>query len=71
MRIIGNKSQGLYTLKPQRYEDERGFFSETYNKDELNEIGLDREFIQDNHVFSKDAYVLRGLHFQSPPFKLS
>jgi len=69
MKIIGNKSQGLYTLKPQRFEDERVFFSEIYSEDELNRIGFDRYFTQDTHVFSKDDYVLRCLHFQSPPFE--
>ncbi len=51
-----------------RIQDDRGFFSETYNQARFREHGLDAEFIQDNHSHSVRAFTIRGLHFQSPPF---
>ncbi|HET6520682.1 MAG TPA: dTDP-4-dehydrorhamnose 3,5-epimerase, partial [Geminicoccaceae bacterium] len=45
----------------------RGFFAESYNRRALVEAGIDVEFVQDNHAYSKEAGTLRGLHFQAPP----
>ena len=56
--------EGLYILEPTVFGDERGFFLETYNKKEFEEIGIFDEFVQDNHSKSKKG-VLRGLHFQT------
>ncbi|WP_026480109.1 dTDP-4-dehydrorhamnose 3,5-epimerase [Ahrensia sp. 13_GOM-1096m] len=53
---------------PRIYRDDRGFFSETYNKKALKEAGIDVEFVQDNHSLSVQKGVIRGLHYQSPPF---
>lgn len=59
---------GLLVLTPRRFADERGFFSESWNRRALREHGVDLpEFVQDNHSLSKRAGTLRGLHFQSPP----
>ncbi len=55
-------------VKPKKFGDHRGFFSETYNKRALADAGIDLEFVQDNHSLSKDKGVIRGLHFQTPPF---
>lgn len=55
-------------ISPARYGDERGFFSETFNKRVLAEAGFDREFVQDNHSRSTRPGTVRGLHFQAPPF---
>lgn len=55
-------------IKPVRHGDERGFFSEVYNSQTMIDLGIDIEFVQDNHSYSRDVGVLRGLHFQSPPF---
>ncbi len=55
-------------LRMQRHRDERGFFSETYSHRALADIGVRDEFVQDNHSFSKPRHVVRGLHFQIPPF---
>ena len=52
---------------PKRFEDERGWFSETYNQAREAAAGIDVVFIQDNHSLSRPAGVLRGLHFQRPP----
>jgi dTDP-4-dehydrorhamnose 3,5-epimerase len=54
-------------LKPAKYGDHRGYFSETYNRKTLQEAGIDLDFVQDNQSYSPQAGTLRGLHFQSPP----
>ncbi len=55
-------------ITPPRFGDDRGWFSETYRRDRLAERGIHDEFVQDNHSLSRDLNVLRGLHFQTPPF---
>jgi len=65
--MIDNHTVAL-ELTPDRFGDERGFFSETYNKSEMEKIGVDLEFVQDNHSLSAEVGTLRGLHFQTPPF---
>jgi dTDP-4-dehydrorhamnose 3,5-epimerase len=54
-------------LVPKRYVDERGFFSETWNRDQYAAHGVDAMFVQDNHSFSRHEGTLRGFHFQRPP----
>ena len=54
-------------LQAQRHHDSRGYFAETYNKDKYSEVGIDVEFVQDNHSLSSAIDTLRGLHFQAPP----
>ena len=56
--------EGLYIIEPTVFGDNRGFFLESYNKKEFEEIGITNEFVQDNHSKSKKG-VLRGLHFQT------
>src|SRR4051794_36799663 len=58
---------GLLEIRPRRFGDERGFFSEVSRDDWLDELGLGVRFVQDNHSYSKSRGVLRGLHFQRPP----
>jgi len=55
-------------LTPKRHGDRRGFFSEVYNKKTLSELGIDIDFVQDNHSLSAEKGTMRGLHFQTPPF---
>jgi dTDP-4-dehydrorhamnose 3,5-epimerase len=55
-------------LRPRKFGDHRGFFSETYNRRALAEAGIDLDFVQDNHSFSAQPGTLRGLHFQTAPF---
>lgn len=57
---------GLLIITPEIFQDERGFFTETYRKDKFSEFGLDVEFVQDNHSRSAKN-VVRGLHFQWEP----
>lgn len=59
---------GLVVVEPPRHGDARGFFSETYNRAAFAARGIDVEFVQDNHSLSAAAGVLRGLHFQTPPY---
>ncbi|MGH6785604.1 MAG: dTDP-4-dehydrorhamnose 3,5-epimerase [Novosphingobium sp.] len=54
-------------LVPPRHGDARGWFSETYSRARLAEIGIDDIFVQDNHSFSAARGTLRGIHFQVPP----
>ena len=55
--------EGLYIIEPTIYEDNRGYFMETYNRNDFREIGINTEFVQDNQSKSSKG-VLRGLHFQ-------
>lgn len=59
---------GLLLLEPRKIGDTRGFFSETYSRRRLAEAGFDLEFVQDNQSLSVEVGVVRGLHYQSPPF---
>lgn len=54
-------------LKPRRFADSRGWFSEVWNAHVLESHGITTGFVQDNHSYSRDAGTVRGLHFQSPP----
>ena len=55
--------EGLYIITPSVFDDERGYFSETYNQKDMEEAGLNMVFVQDNQSGSAKG-VLRGLHFQ-------
>lgn len=60
--------EGLLVITPKKFGDERGFFSEVYNAKSLQEAGFTREFVQDNQSLSAEQGVIRGLHFQTPPY---
>lgn len=66
MTIEKGPLSGLLILTPQVFEDERGYFYESFNAEKLKDFGIAPDFPQDNHSFSKKN-VLRGLHFQSSP----
>jgi dTDP-4-dehydrorhamnose 3,5-epimerase len=55
-------------IRPPRHADDRGFFAETWSERDFRAAGIGVEFVQDNHSLSREAGVLRGLHFQRPPF---
>ena len=63
MKVIETALPDVLLLEPRIFEDERGHFFESYNKKTLKELGIDYEFVQDNHSRSKKG-VLRGLHYQ-------
>ena len=71
MKVLKTAIEGLLIIEPTLFGDSRGYFFESYNKQRFNEaIGLDINFVQDNQ--SKSCYgVLRGLHFQKPPYAQS
>jgi len=54
-------------IKPKVFEDKRGFFLETYKESDFKKFGIKEKFVQENHSMSRKG-VLRGLHFQCPPF---
>ncbi|NDW52441.1 dTDP-4-dehydrorhamnose 3,5-epimerase [Aliiroseovarius sp. PrR006] len=55
-------------IMPERYGDDRGFFSESWNKKQLENQGIDVDFVQDNHSLSREIGTIRGLHYQFPPY---
>ena len=67
MDVQETKLGGVFVLTPRRFGDNRGFFSESWNKNVMAAAGLDYDFVQDNHSVSAAVGTLRGLHFQSPP----
>ncbi len=59
--------KGLLILKPKKFEDNRGYFFESYNKKDYREAGISADWVQDNQ--SKSSFgVLRGLHYQLSPY---
>lgn len=68
MNVQSLEIPDIKLITPKVHGDKRGFFSETYNKRDLSEHGIDLDFVQDNHAFSADKGTVRGLHFQTPPF---
>lgn len=67
MQVRETAISGLIELIPRVFEDERGYFFESYNKVLFTSLGLPMDFVQDNQSFSVKG-VLRGLHMQNEPF---
>ena len=67
MEVLETHIKDLLIIKPKVFEDARGYFFESYNEDVFKRNGINLNFIQDNQSLS-NAGVLRGLHFQAPPF---
>lgn len=63
MKLTLTPIKDLVIIEPKVFEDSRGYFYESYNKNTFHELGLDYDFVQDNQSFSTKG-VLRGLHFQ-------
>lgn len=59
--------EGLVEIQPKVFRDDRGYFFESYNKSTFENLGIVADFVQDNQSLSQ-KWVLRGLHFQAPPF---
>ncbi|MDH5682432.1 MAG: dTDP-4-dehydrorhamnose 3,5-epimerase [Spirochaetota bacterium] len=64
--IISSHLNGLFVIKPDIYQDERGFFMESFHSEKFAALGFPSEFLQDNHSRSAKG-VVRGLHFQWDP----
>ena len=67
MKVIPTKLSGLVVIQPSVFEDARGHFFESYNKEIYFKHHITTEFVQDNQSLSQKG-VLRGLHFQNPPY---
>ena len=67
MEIIKTKINGLLIIKPRVFEDETRYYFESWSKESFKNNGIEIDFVQDNQSFSSKG-VLRGLHFQNPPF---
>lgn len=68
MQIIPTPLADLFIIQPKVFEDDRGYFYESFNKAVFAKHGISLEFVQDNQSLSQKN-VLRGLHFQNPPFE--
>lgn len=67
MNVLKTELDGVFILTPRRFEDERGWFEETWSAARLQAAGIDLEFVQDNHSASVYAGTVRGMHYQAPP----
>ncbi len=67
MQVIPTKIDGVYIIEPKIFKDARGYFFESYSKKEFDEKVAKVDFVQDNESCSTYG-VMRGLHFQRPPF---
>lgn len=67
MNIIKPYIKGLLVIEPDIFEDERGYFFESFNEKKYAEIGILEKFVQDNQSFSKKG-TIRGLHYQVGDF---
>jgi len=67
MEVTKTDLEGLLIIEPKIFGDARGWFTETYSKVKFAEIGIDADFVQDNHSFSAQKGTLRGIHFQNNP----
>ena len=71
MAVIKTEIEGVVIIEPTIFGDERGYFFESFNEERfLAEVGINTRFVQDNESKSKRG-VLRGLHFQKPPYAQS
>jgi dTDP-4-dehydrorhamnose 3,5-epimerase len=68
MDVVSLDIPDVKIIRPKKFGDNRGFFSETYTKKTFEAAGLQYDFVQDNHSLSAEVGTVRGLHFQLPPF---
>lgn len=69
MTINKTEIEGIMIIEPTVHCDKRGWFMETYKKNSFFSIEINIDFIQDNHSFSREVGVLRGIHFQNAPME--
>ncbi len=67
MEVSETALPGVLVLRPRRFQDDRGWFSESWSARQLKDAGLVFDWVQDNHSHSVEKGTVRGLHFQSPP----
>jgi len=68
MKIVKKKIKGVYEITLNPLKDERGFFMRTYDINRFRDIGITCTWVQENHSFSMKKGIIRGLHFQFPPY---
>ncbi len=68
MQVSSTALPEVLVITPKCIGDARGFFSEVYSREAFAEAGIDVDFPQDNHSLSTEINVVRGLHYQLPPF---
>jgi dTDP-4-dehydrorhamnose 3,5-epimerase len=71
MEFIERKLKGVFEITPGPFFDERGFFMRTFDVDVYKENGISSEWVQENHSRTEKRGIIRGLHFQVPPFSES
>ena len=64
MKVFDAKLKDVKIIEPDVFEDKRGFFTESYSEEKYKELGIDFNFVQDNHSLSVEVGIVRGLHFQ-------
>lgn len=67
MQLTDLDIDAVKMIRPRRFTDQRGYFSETWSRKAFADLGLDEDFVQDNCSYSVSAGTIRGLHFQRPP----
>lgn len=67
MKVFDGKLSGVKWIEPAVFQDNRGFFMESYNYERFAKHGMEMAFVQDNHSLSMEVGVLRGLHYQLEP----
>jgi len=67
MKFIETKIKGLYIIEPELKQDERGYFTRVFCKEELGKIGFDFSIVQINRSLNKKSGMIRGMHFQKSP----
>lgn len=68
MDVVSLSIPDVKIIRPRKFQDSRGFFSEVYSARALAGHGIAATFVQDNHSYSAEKGTIRGLHFQVPPF---
>ncbi len=68
MQITPTEIPAVVEITPKKFGDHRGFFSEVFKRSALRDADIDIDFVQDNHSMSQAVGVVRGLHYQKPPF---
>ncbi len=68
MNFEATELEGVYVFTPSLFEDNRGYFFESFNQGTIQKhLGINIDFVQDNHSYSKNKHTIRGLHFQTSP----
>lgn len=67
MNVINTMIKDMLIIEPKIFKDNRGWFTESYNEETFQKLGINIVFKQDNHSYSIEKGVLRGLHIQIPP----